>query len=201
MNIEVRPVHTDHSGATASTRGDEEENTNFCDICFDGLFTDDETNKVMVLNGCDDIYHVECVKEHIATQIEAADFPITCPSHECRKELSASDIKRCLSKEDYDRFVLFEWKWTRDRLPGMTECPNPDCNYYFEASNTPGQEEFDCELCQKKWCLACSEPFHGNYTCDENAAVTAKKYKLVPEKNWIKRIFRKNKRVPVVTAE
>lgn len=104
------------------------------------------------------------------------------------------DLLSLLTKEEYERFVKFEWKWTRDRIPGMTECPNPECNYYFETE-TPGQTEFTCQLCKEKWCLDCQAPFHEGYTCDEyRIGVVVNQFELVPETNWFKRVFRKNKK-------
>ena len=55
-------------------------------------------------------------------------------------------MKNLLNKKEYERFTKFEWKWTRDLIPGMTECPNPDCNYYFqvETDDGTGTGEFAC---------------------------------------------------------
>ena len=174
----------------------EEEEKNVCEICYDGLFTGGADSEVIVLEGCENIYHVECVKEYVLTQIDSAAFPITCPNHRCRKEISHADMQNLLTKAEYQRFTTFEWKWTRDQIPGMKECPNPECNYYFVDESDQVQKEFDCTVCKKKWCLECRGPVHDNYTCEEAAAL-AKEYQLVREKNWVKRIFRKQKRVEI----
>ena len=181
--------------SNASTRS-EEEPENPCDICFDNLFSGG-AGEVIVLSGCEDIYHIDCVREHIAAQIDAADFPLKCPNHECRKELTQGDIKTCLTEEEYERFSKFEWKWTRDKIPGMKECPNPECNYYFE-SECSDSSKFDCPLCKQSYCLQCSAPYkgHENYTCEEFALMKPK-YVTVRETNFLKRIFRKEKKVRV----
>ena len=108
--------------------------------------------------------------------------------------MQIDDLLSLLSKKEYERFVRFEWKWTRDHITGMIECPNPDCSYYFEME-TPGQTEFTCLLCKEKWCLECQAPFHEGYTCDQyKIKVVGNQFELVTETNKFKRIFRKYKR-------
>lgn len=70
----------------------EEEENNVCEICLDVLFTKEQDNQILVLNSCNDIYHFECLKTYISTQIDSAAFPITCPSPQCRAHMHTDDL-------------------------------------------------------------------------------------------------------------
>ena len=71
-----------------------------------------------------------------------------------------------LEDAEFNKYNKFMLKWTRIKLPTLTDCPNPDCNYYFERS---GEKHYRCESCKKPYCLECKVPYHDGMTCEEYA--------------------------------
>ena len=52
-------------------KGDKQtEGQTTCGICFDDLDYDEETEPIVILTGCEDVFHRSCVKEFFNTQIE-----------------------------------------------------------------------------------------------------------------------------------
>ena len=106
---------------------------------------------------------------YIARQIDTSTFPINCPDHKCRKNIQNKDIESLLTKEEYERFTRFEWKWTRDCIRGTKECPSPNCDFYVEVETDDGENKFNCPSCEKTYCLTCKVAFHEGLTCEEYA--------------------------------
>ena len=114
-----------------------------CGICFDVLNAADTNEIIFSLTGCNHVYHRSCLTEFFKMQIETANFPLTCPNHECRHTADGQDIKFLLTKDAFERFTRFEWKQRRANATDAIDCLNPDC-YFFVEAETPRQTELNC---------------------------------------------------------
>ena len=60
---------------------EEEELKEFtCKICLETL----ADNEVIPLTGCEHVFHGECIKQFIQSQVDDSKFPIICPEIKCK---------------------------------------------------------------------------------------------------------------------
>ena len=131
-------------------------------ICYNSLF--DEKESPFVPDCCDDIYHLKCLRDHVLSSIDSQKFPIKCPNADCKKDFTDKILEKVLKPDEFKKFNRFMVKWTRTKLAQTTDCPNPDCTYFFERE---GERYYKCVACQKAYCLECNVPYHEKMTCEE----------------------------------
>lgn len=142
---------------------EEQQNGNVtCSICLEKLTEKD----FLVLEGCEHLFHVECVALYSKDAIKSRRFPLRCPSENCKNELFESDLAEFLdenSLREYNEYTL--QKYLDQNAGSYTWCPTPNCKYVFEAD--PNVPEFSCQVCGKHYCLACRVEYHKGMTCKE----------------------------------
>ena len=142
-----------------------------CEICY-GSLTDAETWQ---LEGCTHCFHSECLRMHIAVNMEEGRFPVLCPQKDCGLEMQLTDISRLLSESELDKFYFFSFKHYAGKHPHeLVGCPAPGCQFYaFRELSEAAIEHFCCLGCKTEICLKCNLPWHEGMTCQE-ARVTVK---------------------------
>lgn len=121
--------------------------------------------KIYVFEACSHIFHGDCLREYLKSEINEAKFPLHCPLVECKKEIKVSELKNLLSPELQHKFEERTLNLAVDHQDDLSWCPTPDCTYAFVFEE--GQTKFTCPSCSKDYCLSCRMPFHNNQTCAE----------------------------------
>ena len=81
---------------------EEEELKEFtCKICLETL----ADNEVIPLTGCEHVFHGECIKQFIQSQVDDSKFPIICPEVKCKQTISDIDIQDMLDHVAYSKFT------------------------------------------------------------------------------------------------
>ena len=47
-------------------------------------------NELIPLRGCEHVFHAECIKQFIQSQVDDSKFPIICPEEKCNPHLIMS---------------------------------------------------------------------------------------------------------------
>eukprot|EP01126_Amoeba_proteus_P048519 TRINITY_DN5609_c0_g1_i9.p1 TRINITY_DN5609_c0_g1~~TRINITY_DN5609_c0_g1_i9.p1 ORF type:complete len:164 (-),score=21.53 TRINITY_DN5609_c0_g1_i9:318-809(-) len=98
--------------------------------------------------------------------INDKNFPLLCPSPDCRTEVSESDLQVFMSASElqkYEEFLLSSFVETNSQ--DYSCCPTPDCSYYFFYKD--GEFDFICPRCKKRYCLKCKVEYHSECSCEE----------------------------------
>ena len=74
-----------------------------CSICLD----DENLGEMWPLDGCEHIYHMECLKYYTKTQLDAGKNQMLCPDEKCTKEINPGDLRQIMTKEDLDKFCQY----------------------------------------------------------------------------------------------
>ena len=88
-------------------------------------------NEVIPLKNCEHVFHAECIKEFIKSQVENSKFPIVCPEAKCKQTLNDIDIEDMLGHEAYIKFNQFQLKNVLEVQKDVSWCPTPDCKFAF----------------------------------------------------------------------
>ncbi|KAL2261053.1 hypothetical protein VTK26DRAFT_4773 [Humicola hyalothermophila] len=108
----------------------------------------------------------DCVQSWLRTNIEGSKWRgLNCP--ECGEVLDYQDVRRCASKEMFERY---DYLMTHDVLNGIDEfrfCLSPSCKsgqMHHRDSECP---EFRCHACAARHCVRHDVPWHHGMTCEE----------------------------------
>ena len=147
--------------------GLKEEEETVCQICLSPISESD----LLPLDSCGHLFHPPCIREHIELSITSSHFPVTCPYRGCSSEVSILDIKERLSEDMIEKFEEFSFK----HFVGLNKsslfcCPTPDCKYVFQYAC---EEQFQCPVCSKHYCLRCQVEYHEGMTCEQYRKVNA----------------------------
>ncbi|CAD8097178.1 unnamed protein product [Paramecium sonneborni] len=113
---------------------------------------------------CSHMYHQKCLAQYCLTQMESRQFPILCPS-ECKKNIIYSDLIEVLDDKQILQFQKLTFKAYIDTHNNeYSWCPTPDCQYVFVLGE---QSQFECPVCQKRYCLECKIEYHNGFSCQE----------------------------------
>lgn len=79
------------------------------------------------------------------------ELVLTCPNHNCRKEISLDWIYNNLKKSQVAVFneILFK-KFTHSNKD-IRKCPKNDCPYLGYTDNIKCKSQFKCEICNETW--------------------------------------------------
>ncbi|CAD8113728.1 unnamed protein product [Paramecium primaurelia] len=136
---------------------DEQKNQIECKICLEVIpFIE------MATLQCSHIYHQKCLNQYCVTQIQARQFPLCCPTIECKKPMIYSDLTEVLDDQNLYEFQQFTFKqYVESHGDEYSWCPTPDCKYVFIADDA----QFNCPSCTKSYCLHCKIEYHHGQTC------------------------------------
>jgi hypothetical protein len=106
----------------------------------------------------------ECLSDYLNLKISEKAIPIPCPFNGCTANVSESDLHLLIEPklmEKYEKFMLSNFIETNAN--DFSCCPTPNCPYLFYYE--PGDFDFKCPKCQKRYCLNCKVDYHVNSTC------------------------------------
>ena len=133
-----------------------------CSVCFEILVS----QKFRLLENCGHIFHDTCLAEFIKTEIKNRKFPLTCPSTDCRIELTSFDINDLIEKKMLEQYYEITLKqYVETHQDEMSCCPTADCKFAFLKE--PDQTLFNCPVCKKSYCISCKVDYHRGMTCEE----------------------------------
>ncbi|CAG9320419.1 unnamed protein product [Blepharisma stoltei] len=123
--------------------------TEYCNIC---CIQESSSNFLTLSCGC--YFCKTSTSQWILAQLDKfyqADFQITCPlgfGH----ILSEEDIKKCLTKHNYQVYENFTLKRELIRDPVFKQCPSKNCNYvgWIDPKATC-KSLLQCPKCKNKW--------------------------------------------------
>jgi ariadne-1 len=126
-------------------------------------------NEVIPLAGCEHVFHAECIKQFIQSQVDDSKFPIVCPEAKCKQTLNDLDIKDLLDYKAFNKFTQFQIKNALEVQKDVSWCPTPDCKFafVFDEEDKKNNFELNCPMCKKHYCLNCRTIFHVGMTCQE----------------------------------
>ncbi len=118
------------------------------------------------MSECDHIYHSECMKSYLQSEISSSKCPLICPDTQCKVEMVTVDLKKVLTEEEIDKFYDYSFLKAISTQKDIFWCPTPNCNYAFSIENLNAKvKEYVCEKCEKHYCLNCHVPFHKGLSC------------------------------------
>lgn len=156
----------DEEGSMLKDRKKKEDEMNAdvdCGICLSGLY--DES--FVPLENCSDMFHENCLAEFCKSEIGSRNFPIKCPSG-CGNEVSRVDMQQVLNKDMLSKFDEYSLqKYVDTHADEISCCPTADCKYAFERVEGEDDDELNCPLCKKCYCLNCRVEMHKGMSCKE----------------------------------
>lgn len=125
-----------------------------CPICYE------KAKEYKVLQ-CKDKFCIDCLKDHIKTQV----FPLKCPNPSCIETISPMMVKELMDEEFYKKYEERSLNNLIEKEPDIFSCcPTPGCGYIF-VFDIQEDPHFRCEKCRKHYCLKCKCEYHKNLTC------------------------------------
>ena len=100
MNGDYQPQFNEGLQSVKKIEVEEEFKEFTCKICLETL----ADNEVIPLSSCEHVFHAECIKQFIQSQVDISKFPIFCPEVKCKQTLSDMDIQDLLDYKDYIKF-------------------------------------------------------------------------------------------------
>lgn len=99
---EMKKLQAKFDAMDAALIKPKEEDLKFeCQICMSQI---DNDNEAFPLINCQHIFHQECMKQYLKTEVSQSKCPLNCCDPKCRKELAAKDLRTLLSRKDYESF-------------------------------------------------------------------------------------------------
>jgi len=106
----------------------------------------------------------DCLVDYLTMKISEKAIPIPCPFNGCTSNVSESDLHLLIEPklmEKYEKFMLSNFIETNAN--DFSCCPTPNCPYLFYYE--PGDFDFKCPKCTKRYCLNCKVDYHVKSTC------------------------------------
>lgn len=95
-----------------------------CKICL-------EENKIYYTKlKCKHEFCNECLTKYFDEEIQKANVPVKCPESTCFYLIDEDEIKRKVSKENFNKYRRFIRRKEIDKIPNAVQCPFPDCESY-----------------------------------------------------------------------
>jgi len=126
-----------------------------CPVCMDYLKETgpNDPDRPTRLENCDDVVHRSCLHEHYLSAINENKFPVKCVNYECDKFIAHLDIQKVLSVDEYERFIRFLTKAMKLDMEGAIDCPNLECDFFFDNGGNEKPDYFRCLKCENEYCL------------------------------------------------
>lgn len=149
-----------HSGATLQDPGE---------VCVECLICQAEVDIDRAVQfGCLHVFCESCICEYLTLKVtEAQVLSIGCPQHKCLVVLTEERVLRHLPPQLHEKFRVFRMKSELSKDPHMRWCPRPNCEGYCSGSSS--KKHLTCGVCLFEYCYYCSEAWHGQEPCKEDA--------------------------------
>ena len=133
-----------------------------CTICFEPLFAKN-SEAIVQLERCRHVWHESCLRETVLAELNnLGKVEFECPEANCKCKISQKELKKLLSKEQFDKLQLFKLKRKVEADENLSFCPTNDCMTVFDRKT---MKEFHCKTCAKHFCLDCQTEVHPGLTC------------------------------------
>ena len=137
-----------------------------CLICLEEYEYASDSNYYL---DCDCIVHGPCFDDYIINAINSGKVPIKCPYCN-KKDINEAYVKDSLiqnkKEELIDKFDNFNMNYYIMQHPDdISCCPTPGCKYVFLYQE--GDDQFECPMCDKEYCLKCKSDWHEGLSCQE----------------------------------
>jgi hypothetical protein len=137
-----------------------------CLICLEEYEYASDSNYYL---DCDCIVHGPCFDDYIINAINSGKVPIKCPYCN-KKDINEAYVKDSLiqnkKEELIDKFDNFNMNYYIMQHPDdISCCPTPGCKYVFLYQE--GDDQFECPMCDKEYCLKCKSDWHKGLSCQE----------------------------------
>ncbi|CAD8192640.1 unnamed protein product [Paramecium octaurelia] len=136
-----------------------------CQICFDDLTTNEDE---VFRTNCGDTFHKNCISKLIENCLKERYQQLVCPSQGCKEKLSASLLPK-LGFNFQQINIYFSAQLDELVIKHQNKfscCPTLGCQNIF-IINPSGDPMFNCEFCEKIYCLRCKSESHPQYTCEQ----------------------------------
>ncbi|KAL0108877.1 hypothetical protein PUN28_014176 [Cardiocondyla obscurior] len=135
-----------------------DENFYTCYICFEkcsGLNS-------IELENCQHIYCKSCMEKYIRINIVDYISVISCPTVDCKYNISANDIKTLCPNLflHYEEMML---RLTLDTMEDVVHCPRISCQY--PVIRDLNDDAPICPQCFYCFCIYCHKAYHGQALC------------------------------------
>lgn len=141
---------------------------NDCKICLGNLMFS-ENMEVWGLKNCGHCFHKECLSMHIKNEIDHSKIPIQCPHENCKLDILHEDLFENCERDDLEKYEKFAFnKFVEINSENTAWCPTAGCSFVFEFNRNSPNNDFNCPLCAKSYCLNCKTTCHKGMTCAEN---------------------------------
>jgi hypothetical protein len=133
-----------------------------CPICFEEKYT----TLMVRLEVCRHRFCYDCFSNYLTVQITSRVSELHCPEHNCKLELTDSDIKRNITSAHYEEYQKIKILHQKD--PSIRWCPLVDCRKMIklEESQMFKPLQIRCE-CGQSICSSCGEKWHPNISCQQ----------------------------------
>jgi hypothetical protein len=122
----------------------------------------------VTLFGCDHVFCRDCLGEYLRLKVnEAQVLSIRCPQHRCATILAEEVVLKYLPPHSTDKYKRFRIKAELTKDPHLRWCPRADCEGYCLGSSS--HKHLICSMCLHEYCYYCSQPWHGEAPCKEQA--------------------------------
>ena len=135
-----------------------------CEICLENFSLLDSINYFL---NCNCVLHNKCFDEMVKNAVENNSLPVKCPN--CGTPIHPNFIEDSLRNanpqlfQKYDKFSMNNF--LQNNNENYSSCPTPGCEYLFFFN--PGEFDFLCPWCNKRYCLNCKDEWHKGLTCQE----------------------------------
>ena len=135
-----------------------------CEICLENFSLLDATNYFL---NCNCVLHYKCFDEMVKNAVKNNSLPVKCPN--CGTPIHPNFIEDSLRNANpqlfgkYDKYSMNNF--LLNNIDNYSSCPTPGCEYLFFFN--PGEYDFLCPWCNKRYCLNCKDEWHNGLTCQE----------------------------------
>ena len=80
-------------------RKEQDEKENSCSICCLPLIFEEGKFENANLKNCNCVLHIECLRPHVAAQLDNNILTFTCPNDNCQKPIHPIDLNKFMTEE------------------------------------------------------------------------------------------------------
>ncbi|XP_057812104.1 E3 ubiquitin-protein ligase RSL1 [Salvia miltiorrhiza] len=179
-----------------STRGEGEESTESCSICFE-----EKLSSMMLSFKCSHKFCSHCMKTYVEGKVHSTQVPIRCPQLGCKYCISATECSLFLPVTSYESLerALAEANVLSSK---KIYCPYPSCSVLLDphdclstrasSSSQSDNSCVECPVCQGFICVDCEVQWHSSMTCEEYQSLPLEErdasdltlHRLAQNKRW-----------------
>lgn len=132
-----------------------------CTICLEEMEAD-----FFHTLACHHCFCRDCLASHLKTKLSEGGRSIQCPAVGCQEKIPATEMELLVENglvEKYTDSTLDAF--VQENGDNYARCMTPDCGYLFFYAR--GDTDFQCPLCDQRYCLQCRVPYHQDSTCKQ----------------------------------